>query len=247
MLFLFVTGCDILFFQNDPIVARVQGRRLHTSDVNKAIGEMSAPQNREQFVGQWVDRQLWQIEAKKHVRINSELRDQIDEYESSLLVREFQETYVYNNIMVGESDVLKYYKEHQREFFTERAAAFVEIYKTPSRDGANEVLSKLIKTERPAVPVQIKLVYKGSCVEPIDKALFSKNRKNRMGPIAHASQYYVLSIIEYYPSNSLLRVEHVRDDIIQKLQITARSNAFQQKQKELKDHINVKIFKTSDR
>ncbi len=247
LLFLFVTGCDILFFQNDPIVARVQGRRLRTSDVNKAIGEMSATQNREQFIGRWVDRQLWQIEAKKHVRINSELRDQIDEYESSLLVREFQETYVYNNIMVDESHVLKYYEEHQREFITEHAAAFVEIYKTPSRDGANEVLADLIKTERPSVPIQIKLVYKGSCVEPIDKALFSKNRKNIMGPISHAGQYYVLSIIEYYPSNSLLRVEHVRDDIIQKLQMTARSNAFQQKQKELKDHINVKIFKTSDR
>ncbi|MEA3392553.1 MAG: peptidylprolyl isomerase [Candidatus Marinimicrobia bacterium] len=246
-MFPFVTGCDILFFQNNPIVARVRGRRLRTSDVNRAIGKTPTSQNREQFIGQWVDRQLWQIEAKKHVRINSELRGQIDKYKSSLLVREFQETYVYNNIMVGESDVLKYYKEHQREFITEHAAAFVEIYTTPSRDGANEVLADLTKTERPSVPIQIKLVYKGSCVEPIDNALFSNNRKNIMGPIAHAGQYYVLSIIEYYPGNSLLRVEHVRDNIIQKLQITARSNAFQQKQKELKDHINVKIFKTFDR
>ena len=244
LLFLFVTGCDILFFQNDPVVARVRGRRLRTSDVNKVIGEMSAQENREQFVERWIDRQLWQIEAKKYVRINSELRDKIDEYESSLLVREFQEIYVYNNIMIGENDVLKYYEEHQREFFTESVAAFVEIYKTPSRDGANEVLADLIKKERPSAPIQIKLVYKGDCVEPIDKALFSNNRKNIMGPIAHAGQYYVLSVIEYYPGNSLLRVEHVRDDIIQKLQMTARSNAFQQKQKELKDHINVKIFKT---
>ena len=240
-------GCDLLQFRNDPVVAKVQWRRLRTSDIKGALGSSFTPQSENQFIEQWVNRQLWQIEAKKHVRINSELRDQIDEYESSLLVREFQETYVYNNIMVGESDVLKYYEEHQREFVTEHAAAFVEIYKTPSRDGANEVLADLIKTERPSVPIQIKLVYKGGCVEPIDKALFSKNRKNIMGPIAHAGQYYVLSIIEYYPGNSLLRVEHVRDDIIQKLQITARSNAFQQKQKELKDHINVKIFKTSDR
>ncbi|MCD6446571.1 MAG: peptidyl-prolyl cis-trans isomerase [Candidatus Marinimicrobia bacterium] len=247
MLFLFVTGCDILFFQNDPIVARVRGRCLRTSDINGAVGETSAPQEREQFIGRWIDRQLWQIEAKKHVRINSELRGQIDEYKSSLLVREFQEIYVYNNIMVDESHVLKYYEEHQREFFTESPAAFVEIYKTPSRDGANEVLADLIKTELPSVPIQIKLVYRGDCVEPLDKALFSKNRKNIMGPISHAGQYYVLSIIEYYPGNSLLRVEHVRDDIIQKLQMTARSSAFQQKQKELRDHINVKIFKTSDR
>jgi len=61
------------------------------------------------------------------------------------------------------------------------------------------------------------------------------------------NQYFIVSIIENYPENSLLRVEHVRDDIIQKLQMTARSNALLQKQKELKDHINVKIFKTSDR
>jgi len=246
LLFLFLSGCDIQVLQNDPVVARVQGRRLRTSTVSRAVGEMSTSQNREQFIEQWVDRQLWQIEAKKHVRLNSELRKQIKEYESSLIVREFQETYVYNNIMVNESDVLKYYEEHQQEFITNTAAAFIEIYETTSRDGANEVLTNLLKTERPAVPVQIKLVYKGACVEPIDKALFSKNRKNTIGPIAHDGQYYILSIIEYYPVNSLFRVEHVRDDIIQKLQMTARSNAFQQKQKELKDHINVKIFKTSD-
>jgi hypothetical protein len=242
-----VTGCDILFFQNDPIVARVQGRRLQTSDVIKATGENSTPQNRDQFIGQWINQQLWQIEAKKHVRLNSELRSQISEYESSLLIREFQEAYVYNNIMIDEGDVLKYYEEHQREFFTESSAVFVEIYTTGSRDGANDVLEKLKKIEHPAVPAQIKLVYSGGCVKPIDTALFSKNRKDLIGPISHAGQYYVFSIIEYYPNNSLLRVEHVRGDIIQKLQMTARSNALQQKQKELKDRINVKIFKTSDR
>lgn len=247
LIILFWAGCDILFFQNDPVVARVQGRRLHTSDINKALGGSSSSQSRNQFIERWVDRQLWDIEAKKHVHINSELRVLLEEYQSSLIVRQFQEDFVLNNIMVDESSVLEYYNKHQGEFVARNSAAFVEIYTTLSRGAANEVLASLKKTERPAVPVQIKLVNKGGCVEPIDNAVFSKNRKNLIGPISHSGQYYVLSVIEYYPENSLLRVEHVRDDIIQKLRTTARSNALQQKQKELKDHINVKIFKTSDR
>jgi hypothetical protein len=44
----------------------------------------------------------------------------------------------------------------------------------------------------------------------------------------------------------LLRVEHVREDIIQRLQITEYMNALQLKEKELKERINVKIFKNTD-
>jgi len=228
-------------------VARVQGRLLRTSDINKSLGEFSSNQSRGQFIEHWIDRQLWDIEASKHVRINSELRVQLGEYQSSLIIREYQDNFVLNKIMVHESDVLKYYNEHQGEFITPNDAAFLEIFTTLSRETANNVLASLKKTERPAVPAQIKLVDKGCCVEPIDKAVFSKERKSIIGPIFHSGQYFVLSIIEYYPENSLLRVEHVRDDIIQKLQMADRSSALQQKQKELKDHINVKIFKTSDR
>jgi len=247
LVFLLFSGCDVLFFHKDPLVARVQGRLLRTSDINKLLGESSSKQSRDQFIEHWVDRQLWDIEAKKHVRINSDLRTQLEEYQSSLIIREYQESFVLNKIMVHESDVLKYYNEHQGEFITPNAAAFLEIYTTPSREVANQILVSLKKIERPTVPGQIKLVDKGCCIEPIDKAVFSKERKSIIGPIFHSDQYFVLSVIEYYPENSLLRVEHVRDDIIQKLQMAERSSALQQKQKELKDHINVKIFKTSDR
>ena len=246
MILLF-TGCDVLFFHKDPVLARVQNRRLHVSDINESLGGSYSKQSRDQFIEHWVDRQLWDIEAKKHVRITSAIRDKLEEYRTSLIVRDYQENFVLNKIMVHESDVVKYYKEHQSEFITPNPAAFLEIYTTLSVDAANEILSSLKKTERPAVSPQIELVNKGSCIEPIDKAVFGKDRTNLIGPLFHSGQYFVLSIIEYYPRNSLLRVEHVRDDIIQKLQIAARSSALQEKQKELKEHINVKIFKTSDR
>ena len=247
LLLLLLSGCDILFFRNDPVVARVQWRRLHVSDVSGALGESSSGQTREQFIEQWIERQLWDIEAKKHVRLNSELRVMIDKYKSSLLIREFQEEHILNKIMVHESDVLKYYNEHQGEFITPIPAAFIEIYTSSSLDMANSVVASLKKNERPALTSQIKLVKKGDCVEPLENAIFFKKGEKIIGPLSYLNQYFVLSVIEYYRENSLLRVEHVRDDIIQKLQMTARSNALLQKQKELKDHINVKIFKTSDR
>ena len=242
-----LSGCDILFFRNDPLVARVKGRRLHTSEVVGALGDSYSPQSQEQFVEQWINRQLWEIEANKHIRLEPELQTKVDQYKSSLLVRQYQENFVLNRIMIQESDVIEYYNKHHGEFTTHKPAAFVEIYTAPSLGAANDVLTSLKKTERPTIPAQIKLVKKDDCVDPVDKAIFSKSTKSIVGPIAYMNQYFIVSIIENYPENSLLRVEHVRDDIIQKLQTTARSNALLQKQKELKDHINVKIFKTSDR
>ncbi len=242
-----LSGCDILFFRNDPVIARVRWRRLHTSEVNRVLGESFSSQSRDQFVEQWVNQQLWDIEAKKHVRLNPELRAMVDQYQSSLLIRQFQENHILNKIMIHESDVLEYYNEHRDEFTTHKPTAFVEIYTTPSLDAANDVFNSLKKTARPTIPAQLKLVQKDDCVDPVDKAIFSNNKRTVVGPIAYFNQYFIVSIIEYYPENSLLRVEHVRDDIIQKLQIIARSNTLLQKQKELKDNINVKIFKTSDR
>ncbi|MCF7832053.1 MAG: hypothetical protein K9N05_00570 [Candidatus Marinimicrobia bacterium] len=199
------------------------------------------------FIEQWVDRQLWYIEAKKNVRMNDHLRSQVKEYRSSLIVREFQEQKVFNKIMIVENEVLDYYDKHHEEFISHQQSAFIEIYSTLSREAASGVLTAVKNSERPLVPAQLKLVHKGGCVEPLDKAIFANNTKSPLGPIFHAGKYYVISIIQYYPENSLLHVEHVRDDIIQKLQVAARANALQKKQKELKDHINVKIFKTSDR
>lgn len=246
-LLIIVSGCVLPFGDSDPVVARVRFKKLRVSDVKEVLGSDYLPQQREQFVEDWVNRQLWLIESKRLVRLDREEKPQIRDYRSNLIIRKYQKQYLLNNIMITENDVLQYYEGHRSEFIAETDAAFIELYVCPSNVAAKEVLSSLRSSETPPLSPVIKLVKKNTCVEPIDKALFvEKNKSNLLGPISYGNDYYIVFIIEKYKPGSVFQVEHVRNDIIQRLKITQYSNALQKKQKELKDRLNVKINKNAD-
>lgn len=197
---------------------------------------------REEFIDQWVNGRLWSIEARRHIRPDRSIRSRIGEFRSTLLVRKYQESFLFNKIMIGENDVLEYYKNHKEEFTTRKPAAYIEVYSADSRQLAEDIRNLLKKNERPASSAYVKLVYPGDCIGPLDQGIFQLKSPGVVGPVLHEKVYYVAWIIDFYPNNSLLRVEHVRDDIIQKLHMSERTKALQEKQKELKDRINVKIF-----
>ncbi len=235
-------GCDLNLFHNDPPVARVQWKKLRQSDVKKALGASSDKQAQEAFIESWVTNELWHKEARRHVRNNTEIRRKLSKYKSSLLIRKYQEDFILNKILITENDVLAYYKKNRDEFLARDDAAFIELFILKSKGAANDVVNNLNAKINPGIPSRLKLVYSGDCVSQLDKAIFSKNSKNIIGPIPHNENYYVVNIISKYTINSPLQVEHVRDDIIQKLQIDQHINALQRKQNELKDRYNVKIF-----
>ncbi len=237
-----VSGCLPPFGESDPVVARVRFKKLRVSDIENKLGANPEIQLREQFIDNWVDQQLWFIEAKKIVRLNKEERQQVNDYRSSLIIRKYRDQYLLGSIMITENDVLQYYEDHHSEFITDVDAAFVELYVCRSSDIAKEVISSLESSEQPLLSPNFKLVKKNMCVDPLDRAIFNdKNKQTLIGPVSHNKDHYVVFVIERYKKGSRLRVEHVRDDIIQRLKITRYSNVLQQKQKELKDRINVKI------
>lgn len=244
---LFLSGCGIIDLNhNDPAVARVRMRTLRQSDVNENLGANPGQVAVESYIDNWVEQQLWDIAAKKSIRLDRVAKDQIDKYRSSLRVREYREQYLFNNINVNENDVINYYEQHSSEFITQKEAAFIELFACSSESVAKDVLSELKKDQRPALSPRLMLVYKGSLSGPLNSKIFSNNTSGTMGPIEYMGVYYIVTIIEKYPKNSQLKVEHVRRDIIQKLRLTEYSNVLQKKQKELKDRFNVKIFKNTN-
>lgn len=221
-------------------------RTLRQSDIDDDLGNNPKPVAIESYIDQWVEQQLWDIAAKKSVRLDNGAKQQIKKYRSSLRIRTYREQFLYNNISVNENDVIAYYEQNPSEFITQKDAAFIELFACPSADIAQDVLNKLRHDQKPALSPRLELVYKGSLTDPLDGKIFSKNSSGLLSPIEYKGVYYIVTIIEKYPKNSQLQVEHVRRDIIQKLRLTEYSNVLQKKQKELKDRFNVKIFKNTD-
>ncbi len=246
LLFVFFAGCEYLPFNGNPVLARVNLRVLRLSEVDDVLGVGASRAEKEQYVGNWINREIWYRHAKKHVRSNQTIRGHLREYRRELIIKEYCDQYIRQHIMITENDVLKYYSDHQNEFIISVDAVFVEMYTSNNKNAATDVLNTLKKAQRPALPPAVELVKKGEYVGPLDKLLFAKNTSAFIGPVLVREKYYVVSVIGRYPENSLVRVEHVRGEIIQRLQIEAYLNASQQTQKELKEYFNVKIFEIPD-
>ena len=246
MIVITISSCGILGFEKDPIVARVRLNFLRQSDIAQDLGHNINPQLEQEYIDRWVADRLWRIEARKRVSLNHSSRKKLYEYKAALLVREYREKYILNNIMVSENDVIDYYEKNQQEFKTQSKAVFLQIYTTNSANEANAVLSRLKKNEDPVIGGQLILAYPGTLIDILDDKVFSRDTDDIIGPISQNGLYYVVSVIHRYAENSMLRVEHVRGDIIQKLRMSKYASAVQNKEKELKEKINVKIFKNTD-
>ncbi len=243
-----MASCGILNINKDPVVARVRLKLLRLSDIKHDLGMKNiSPQQQSDYVDRWVSDQLWMIEAKKHQSLNSTLKKKINEYKTLLLVREYQENYIFDKIMISENDVVDYYENNQDRFHSDEKSAYIRVFSTSDKKEADLILSKLKNKEEPLIRGQYKLVYPGTCVDALDNKIFSRNNYDLIGPVSHDGMYYVVSVIYRYAANSLLRVEHVREDIIQKLRMNEYISVLQNKEKELKERINVKIFKNTGR
>ncbi|MDZ7796444.1 MAG: hypothetical protein U5N56_05095 [Candidatus Marinimicrobia bacterium] len=246
LVLLFAGSCDILFYRDDPRLARVNWKVLRLSEMHNEIGKNSTPQEKEQFVDSWINQRLWEKEAKKQIRMNPRMRRQLREYRRQLLVNEYCERYLRENIYVSENDVLEYYRDNEKDFISREKAVFADLYLCNNADAASEVLQMLGDRKTPPVQPQRQLLISGECAEKLEKALFRETGADLLGPLQIREKYYVVSVLERYRANSQLRVEHVRDEIIQRLKIQTYLDAHQKKQKELRKRSNVKIFKIPD-
>jgi hypothetical protein len=239
-------GCKLFERDYDPVIAQVEKRKLKLSEVQDVLGSSPDSQLMDQFISMWVEEQFWYLEAKRYVKKDSNMKDQIETYQQRLLIKKYQDTILNEQIKITDKNVQEYYKEHIHEFNTQKPAAFIEIYSVSSEKEALDIITTINTSRHPNHVSQIKLVYKDDYIFEIDNILFSKSNKKVLGPIKVNDVYFVITVIERYSQNSTLALEHVKNDIIQRLQINAFSNARQKKYKELKDRYNVKFFQNTD-
>ena len=235
-----------MIFRRNPVVARVNLTFLRASDIREALGPYADNEEQWQFIDNWINHELWYRRAKKNVRGNTYIRHQVRNYRRELIIREYTQINIRQNILINENDVLSYYQENLEEFITPKQGAFVEVYVGKNKEALDDVLDHLRRAERAPLPPRLEYVSRGDYVEALDRRLFpDRNNPQHVGPLKIDNYYYLVSVIERYPENSRLRVEHVRDQIIQKLEMQKYMDAYHQQQKDLKERFNVKIYKTS--
>lgn len=243
--FSILTGCQ--WFQNneDPLVAQVDKYKLKLSDINESLGFDYDPQLKDDYINIWVKKHLWLKESQRYIHHNRKINKLVKDYENSLIIQEYQQKYIFDKISITEGDVREYYKQHKQDFKSYDEAAYIQMYKIQSKEEATKLYDNIKNSIHPNIPSEFKLIYKNDCIEEIDNLLFTSKANKHIGPIKVDNYYYVIVVIEKYSKDSILAMEHVRNDIIQMLRATAYVTAIDKKQNELKDQYNVKIIKNT--
>ena len=122
---------DFLRFKNQETsedvirhpVARVYENYLYEQDLEGIVDEDATPEDSASLVGRyvdtWVKKQLMLAEAATQMDIDeAELERKILDYRYALIVYEFEKNYVNQEVdtEVSESEIEKYYREHQENF-----------------------------------------------------------------------------------------------------------------------------------
>jgi hypothetical protein len=238
-------GCQFCQNKKDPLVAQVDKYKLRLSDINEVLGSDPDPQIKDDFINIWVEKHLWLKESQGYISTNEKINKQVKEYENSLIIQEYQQKYIFDKISICEGDIREYYKKYKDHFTAYDDVAYIEVFKLTQKNLADDLLRSLKNSINPDVPSEFELVYRHDYIDDIDKLLFSSKTSKYIGPVKVDNYYYVIVVIEKYSKNSIIAMEHVRSDIIQKLRASAYVNAINKKQKELKDQYNVKIIKNT--
>lgn len=226
---------------SNPFAARVGLRFLTEKALVRELGEDAGDEEKAAFVEQWVDETLWYRAAKKALRPDKRMRRQIKDYRRQLYVNRYQNKTLRQSYHIEENDILEYYKKNTERYRAVEEAVFVALYNCENASIADEIYQMLKDGNSPSV-AEYRLLYKSDCSEPFSARLFTGKNSGPLAPVSVRDRYYVISVLERYNENSLLRMEHVREDIIQKLQIEAYMDAYQKKYNDLKEHVNVKIY-----
>jgi hypothetical protein len=119
-----LSGCS--YFKKDKqgtILARVYDDYLYASDLKGLILENTSEQDSivlvKNFVNNWVRTQLMINQAERNVAVKEQNLDQmLEDYRNSLIIYYYETELIRQKLdtVVSESEILKYYNEHQNDF-----------------------------------------------------------------------------------------------------------------------------------
>jgi hypothetical protein len=113
-----LTGCDVPFSKDDPVVVSVGEVKLRESEIRRIAPEWDSWENREKlsFLEHWIDEEtIYQEAVASGVLKDENLQEQIRRTERKMTVDHFLQNFA-DTMMVGDAEKLDYYQTHP-EFF----------------------------------------------------------------------------------------------------------------------------------
>lgn len=241
-------------------LARVGDNYLTTDDLKflsiiNPDGKVPAGQLRS-FLKNWIDTEVLAQQAlKEDLEKDPYLQNRLRSFRQKLLADTYIRYNVYKNLIIPDSTIQHYYNEHKAVFMLENDRAQVTQYFTSSRDTAQEIYSILRQGTQAEKTLlyerndpETKVVTRNDMISSLGDAIFGTRAEGVLPPIKSEFGYHVIVVNQRYPAGSYQSVDQVRDEIRERLLITAQKRHYYAILDSLKGvtdvDINTKLFQS---
>lgn len=106
----------------NPLIVKVSGHELRQNDLDLILSPKMSTQDSSAianaYIENWIRKQLWTIEAGKHIETNPEISSMVESYKSSLLKNAYETKILSEKLdtSISESEYLSVYEQYKSQF-----------------------------------------------------------------------------------------------------------------------------------
>ena len=221
---------------NVEVLARVGNSVLTKDAVMNEYSEYRAVEI-ESRVTQWINAELLYY-AGMGAGFHKDLTivNKVDEYRKKLIGQTYLEMTLQSLVRVSAEEIKEFYTEKKETFKRLRGEALINNFVVDSKKDANNIRTLLERgagyKKRDELfekhGVNAISVEEDQLLPVINKAVFSKSKRNYVGPINTGNGFAVIEVIKRYPKGTYRNLDDVYDNIylmIQKRKAAIRSAA----------------------
>lgn len=201
------------------------------------------------FVNDWIETEILSQQALSHdLEQDPYLINRLESFKKKLLADTYIRYNIYKSISISEQQIRDYYQEHKQIFMWEYDAAEVTHYFTTDPDTAQQVYdilrngtveekTLLYRKNQP----ETKVVTAGDMIKNLEDAIFGTRANGVLRPVKSEFGYHVILVSQRFKAGTHQSIDQVRDEIRERLRITAQQHHYYEVLDSLKGVIDFEI------
>lgn len=256
LLMFLLVKCNDRIDENE-IIASVGSKKLRNSEIDfvypKLPSQINKKAQKNLMIKQWVDTELLYQAAKENRSTNNEnIEQKIKYYKKQLIVQNYLDNFVYNNIQFPESEILERYKNNKESYMVSKPTAVILSYITNDQKESDRIKNILTLGDEERIILlnskyntKQQIIKKDNIVPKFEKEVFSQHNKKIVGPFKTKVGFVVIKIIKIFKKGEQIPLVFVKDKIKEKILIEKQNNSYKNLIKKLRKQNKVKIYETN--
>jgi len=193
------------------------------------------------IINNWINTEmLYQTAKKRKLNNTEEINQKIQQYKKLLVIQDYLDSHVYNNIEITESELLERYNKNKNRYKATKNITLVINYLTNNKKDAEEIKGVLFLGNSQDIE---SLNNDFVTTQQIDKTnIFNFKNKKIIGPIKTDAGYVVTKLSQKLKKGEQIPFSYVRNEIKEEFILEKKKNLYKKLLTKLRNKNKVKTY-----